>query len=63
MWHWRFFESSRPYYLETEPAELKVNSLPTANKPNDFSGLVGNLNITSNYGKQQIDIKDSLTLK
>jgi hypothetical protein len=58
-----FFESSRPYYLETEPAELKVNSLPTANKPNDFSGLVGNLNITSNYSKQQIDIKDSLTLE
>ena len=58
-----FFDSSRPYYLETDTAELKVNSLPTDNKPDNFSGLVGNLNITSNYSKQQIDIKDSLTLE
>ncbi|HOA97236.1 MAG TPA: BatD family protein [Acetivibrio saccincola] len=58
-----FFDSSKPYYLETEPVELKVNPLPTDNKPTNFSGLVGNLNITSNYTKQQIDIKDSLTLE
>ncbi|AUG58730.1 BatD family protein [Acetivibrio saccincola] len=58
-----FFDSSKPYYLETEPVELKVNPLPTDNKPANFSGLVGNLNITSNYTKQQIDIKDSLTLE
>lgn len=58
-----FFDSSKPYYLETEPAELKVNPLPTDNKPDNFSGLVGSLNITSNYSKRQIDIKDSLTLE
>lgn len=58
-----FFDSSQPHYLETEPIELKINPLPTDGRPNNFSGLVGNLHITSNYNKHQIDIRDSITLE
>lgn len=58
-----FFDSSQPYYLETDPVELKVNPLPTDNKPDNFSGLVGHLDIASNYTRQQVDIRDSLTLE
>ncbi|TYQ16882.1 UNVERIFIED_CONTAM: oxygen tolerance protein BatD [Acetivibrio alkalicellulosi] len=58
-----FFDSSRPFYLQTQPKELKVNPLPLDNRPNNFSGLAGTLNVDSNYTRQEIDIKDSLTLE
>ncbi|HEY9060235.1 MAG TPA: BatD family protein [Pseudobacteroides sp.] len=57
-----FFNSSQPYYLQTESKELKVKQLPINNQPADFSGIVGNLSIDAKYSKQEIDLKDSLAL-
>jgi len=58
-----FFSSSKPIYLQTESKEIKVKPLPLENQPADFSGIVGNLNLESNYSKQEVDYGDSLTLK
>lgn len=57
-----FFDSSRPVYLKTDQKELEVKELPLNNQPEDFSGLVGKLSIDAKYSRQEIDIKDSLTL-
>ncbi|NLD47262.1 MAG: protein BatD, partial [Clostridiaceae bacterium] len=57
-----FFDSSKPFYLKTEQKELEVRELPLTNQPPDFSGLVGKLNVDAKYSKQEIDIKDSISL-
>lgn len=58
-----FFSSSQPYYLRTESRELTVKSLPQTNKPVDFSGIVGNLEIESEYSRKELPYGDSLTLR
>jgi len=58
-----FFSSSQPYYLRTESKELTVKPLPQENKPADFSGIVGNLEIESEYSRKEVSYGDSLTLR
>ncbi|GMQ55894.1 hypothetical protein AN1V17_02860 [Vallitalea sediminicola] len=57
-----FFNSSKPVYLGTTEKELTIKPLPEDNKPDDFSGLVGDLKIEANYNKNQLEYGDSLTL-
>ncbi|SHJ81595.1 BatD family protein [Paramaledivibacter caminithermalis] len=57
-----FFNSSKPVYLQTDAKELKVKPLPQENRPKDFSGIVGKLNLEAKYNKHEIDYGDSLTL-
>ncbi len=57
-----FFSTSQPYYLQTDSEELTVKPLPTDNKPSDFSGIVGKLNIDATYDKQEVQYGDSITL-
>ena len=57
-----FFRSSKPFYLQTESREITVKPLPLDNQPSNFSGIIGNLNIESNYSKNELNIGDSLTL-
>lgn len=57
-----FFSSSQVEYLKTETKELTVKPLPQ-NKPSDFSGIVGKLNLQSEYSRQEVTYGDSLTLK
>lgn len=57
-----FFSSSEPKYFKTEAKQLTVKTLPE-NKPSDFSGLVGTLNLQSEYSRQEVPYGDSLTLK
>ncbi len=57
-----FFSSSEAKYLKTEAKQLTVKPLP-ANKPSDFSGIVGTLNLQSEYSRQEVPYGDSLTLK
>jgi len=57
-----FFRSYRPVYLQTESKQLTVKPLPLENKPEDFSGIVGNLNVEAKYSKQEVDLGDSLVL-
>jgi hypothetical protein len=57
-----FFRSSRPVYLQTESREITVKPLPSDNRPADFSGIIGNLNLESEYSRNELDIGDSLKL-
>lgn len=57
-----FFQSSKPVYLQSEAKNITVKPLPQDNKPEDFSGIVGKLNIEAGYDKQQLEYGDSLTL-
>lgn len=58
-----FFSTSKPVYLQTEAKELTVKPLKPDNQPNDFSGIVGNLSLESNYSKQEISYGDSVILR
>ena len=57
-----FFSTTQPEYLKTEAKQLTVKPLPE-NKPADFSGLVGELNLQSEYSRLEVPYGDSLTLK
>ncbi len=58
-----FFDSSKAVYLQTEPVEIEVKALPLDNQPDNFEGLVGELEIESSFSKQELEYGDSLTLK
>lgn len=58
-----FFSSSQANYLKTESKEIKVKPLPQANRPVDFSGIVGNLKIESKYSSNKVSYGNSLTLQ
>ncbi|MFW5972158.1 MAG: BatD family protein [Bacillota bacterium] len=55
------FGTVKPMYLETDSKELTVRSLPE-NKPDDFSGIVGELDISAKYSRKEIEYGDSITL-
>lgn len=57
-----FFNSSKPYYLQTNAEKLTVKPLPP-NPPADFSGVVGKLNLEAKYTKQEVNYGDSLALQ
>ncbi|HEX3028590.1 MAG TPA: BatD family protein [Clostridia bacterium] len=57
-----FFGNTQTVYVQTEPIKLIVMPLPQKNKPADFSGIVGKLNVEAQYDKQKINAGDSLTL-
>lgn len=48
--------------LRTNPVVLKVQPLPEAGKPQNFSNLVGQFNISSEITKDRIELGDSATL-
>lgn len=58
-----FFNSSKPFYFQTDFMELNVKPLPLENQPEDFSGIVGKLDLESSYSRNEIDYGDSLTLR
>jgi len=57
-----FFSTSQAEYLKTESKQLTVKPLPQ-NKPEDFSGIVGELDLQSEYSRLEVPYGDSLTLK
>jgi len=59
---WGLFSPSQSEYLKTEAKQLIVKPLPE-NKPADFSGLVGELNLQSEYSRLEVPYGDSLTLR
>lgn len=58
-----FFSRSEPRYLDSEAISLSVKELPTANKPVNFSGIVGNLDIKSSVDKTEVAYGDAVTLQ
>ena len=57
-----FFRSTDPVYLQTGEQEFIVKPLPPNGKPDDFSGIVGELQITSRYSRDELNYGDSLVL-
>jgi len=57
-----FFGSSTPLFLLTDEKTLTVNPLPTEGRPNDFSGIVGELQLDSDFSRTELNYGDSLSL-
>ena len=56
------FRSSTPMYMQTESRQINVKPLPEAGKPDNFSGVVGEVNLTGGYSRTELDYGDSLVL-
>ena len=57
-----FFRSTTPMYLQTETKEFTVKPLPTDGKPDNFSGIVGELQLESRYSRDEMNYGDSFVL-
>jgi len=55
------FRSSTPMYMQTETRRIDVKPLPGA-KPDKFSGIVGELDLSGEYSRLELDYGDSLVL-
>lgn len=57
-----FFNSSKPVYLETETASLRVKALPEEGRPYAFGGLTGTFDVEAVYSAQAVEAGDPVTL-
>lgn len=57
-----FFSASTPEYIQTQSKDIVVKYLPTEHKPSDFTGIVGELHLESNFSRTNVEYGDSLTL-
>lgn len=51
-----------PKVIVTQPVKINVRPLP-GNKPDDFSGIVGKIDLTSGINKDSVDVNDAVNLK
>ncbi len=60
-----FFDSmqSRPAGVTAQPLELNVVPLPEEGKPEDFSGAIGQFELTASVSPAQVKVGDPLTLR
>ncbi|OQX85454.1 hypothetical protein B6D60_07795 [candidate division KSB1 bacterium 4484_87] len=58
-----FFGRSIRKLVRSKPLTINVLPLPTAGKPADFSGLVGNFSISSFVDKTSVKTNDAITFK
>jgi len=49
--------------LTTRSVKINVKPLPTANKPESFTGLVGSFSITSELDKTEVEANEAISLK
>lgn len=56
-------QSATPEYLQTEEKELLVKPLPSEGKPENFSGIVGDLTLNSDNSRDEVNYGDSLALQ
>jgi len=57
-----FFHSSTPMYIQTESKGVTIKPLPSAGKPPDFSGIVGELRLDGNFSRENINYGESFVL-
>ncbi|MGM0508415.1 MAG: BatD family protein [Fusobacteriota bacterium] len=57
-----FFGNTQRKYLKTQSKKIKVLELPEE-KPENFKGIIGKLNINTSYSDTRIDYGDAITLK
>lgn len=60
-----FFDSyaNRPVTVTSQPIHLQISSIPQENRPDDFSGAIGQFNFQANAAPLQVKAGDPLTLK
>ena len=60
-----FFDSyaTRPVTVTSQPIQLHVSPLPDANRPQDFSGAIGQFDFQASVSPLQVKAGDPLTLK
>jgi len=58
-----FFDlgSKKRYEVNSKPVKINVKDLPAQNRPEDFSGAVGNYSLKSNISATEIKVGDSFT--
>jgi len=57
-----FFDRGVPRTVRSKPLTLDVLPLPDKGKPENFSGTVGNFNITSTVDKTTVDVNQPITV-
>jgi len=57
-----FFSSSKATYFKTESKSIEVLPLPQEGQPDDFTGIVGDLELDSNLADNEVKYGDSTTL-
>ena len=57
------FSAVQEVKVKAEPVELMVKPLPQAGKPADFSGAVGNFQLTAEGSPKMVKIGDPITMK
>jgi len=58
----KFFSRGREVEVKSEPLEITVLPLPSENKPQNFSGAVGQYKISANVDKYKLSVNEPLTL-
>ncbi|WP_240837320.1 BatD family protein [Acidaminobacter sp. JC074] len=57
-----FFSRGEQVYVSTDAIDIPVKELPLEGKPDDFSGLVGNLSVETQYDKDSVAYGEAVTL-
>jgi len=58
-----FFGRSVRKLVSSNPVTINVLPLPAENKPSNYSGLVGNFNVTSYVDKKKVKTNEAISLK
>ncbi len=58
-----FFSANQQFSAKAEPVELTVKPLPSAGKPADFSGAVGEFHLAAEGNPKQVKVGDPITIK
>ncbi|MBI4437287.1 MAG: BatD family protein [Candidatus Omnitrophica bacterium] len=58
-----FWSHGEAVSLKVDPVSLQVRPLPDENRPDDFSGAVGEFKISTSLDKTELEIGESATLK
>lgn len=56
------FRSGREVVLRTDPIRVNVRTLPTLGKPDDFTGAVGQFELTAEVDRSELDAGEPVTL-
>lgn len=57
-----FARGSRPIRVRSSPVTLEVKPLPTAGRPRDFSGAVGDYELTAELNRDEVPVGEAVTL-
>jgi len=57
------FGFTTPTYIQTEEKQLIVKPLPSEGKPQNFSGIVGELRLDGYFSREEVNYGDSLSLR